>query len=154
MPTLFNSDYLIDTLSFTSALTTVTTGSPYSIPSALIDNTFASGRSRVSATLVLNFSTPLTAGTGSPYITLFPMALPDGLTYPSPPGNAAAAPSANAYQIVYQANASTAFSSIVFRAIDLEPAKYAFQFYNQSGVSWTGGGTITATLYRYSPEYY
>ena len=103
---------------------------------------------------MLTFATPLTAGSGSPFITLIPLGLPDGSTYPNPPGNAAAAPSANAYQIINQNVASVAYSALVFRPIDLEPCKYAFMLYNNSGVSWAGGGTITATLYRYSPEYY
>lgn len=148
MSSIFDNDYISTALTFSTALTSVSAGG-YSVPSGLVDNTYAGGANRLFGTLVLNFSTALTATGGSPFITLFPLLLADGVTYPNPPGNAAAAPSPNAYQLVRQVNAA-AYSSLTYRGIDLEPGKYAFMFYNNSGVAWSGGGTITATLYRYN----
>lgn len=146
MSTIFQTDYHTDTLTFGTNLNTVGIGA-YSVPSGLIDNTYVGGNNRLSATLLLTFSTPLTAGTGSPFITLYPLLLPDGATYPNPPGNAAASPSPNARQFARQVNASAAYSALEWESFDLEPGKYAFLFYNNSGVAWSG--TVTATLYRF-----
>lgn len=151
MSTLYSKDYHTDTLTFGTALTSVTAGG-YSVPSGLIDNTYSGANNSLFGTVVLTFSTPITAGAGVPFITLYPLLLADGTTYPTPPGNAAAAPSPNSHQVTRQLVPSVSYSALTFRAIDLEPAKYAFMFYNNSGVAWSGGGTITATLYRYTTQ--
>jgi hypothetical protein len=153
MSALLFTPYISTVLTFGTALTGVTSGS-YSVPSALYDNSPTGQQMRANATLLLTFGTPLTAGSGSPYVGLYPMSLPDGTTYPNPPGNAAAAPSPNAYEVVVQVVASANYSALIFPNIQLLPTKFAFSLYNNSGVNWSGGGTITATLFTYSPDYY
>lgn len=148
MSIVYETDPISDVLTFSSALTGVAAGG-YSVPSGAIDNTYAGGKNRLTGALLLTFSTALTAGTGAPFITLFPLLLADGTTYPNPPGNAAAAPAPNARQFVRQLVASGVYSALLFEGIDLDPALYAFLLYNNSGVAWSGGGTITATLYRH-----
>lgn len=104
--------------------------------------------------LRLTFSTPLTAGTGVPYMVLYPHTLLDGTTLPAPPGATAVAPRPNAFGIFAQLTPSVAFSVIDFgdpgQGFSLGPFVYGFQFFNVSGVAWSGGGTITATLYRWN----
>ena len=117
----------------------------YSAPSSLVDNTAAT-KSYLSGWVRLSFSAALTAGSGSPYVTLYALEARDGTNLPNPPGASAAAPSTNARQVMAQLVASASFQIIDFPLLDLYPFQYGFQFYNGSGVAFSG--TATATLYR------
>lgn len=134
------------------------TSPTYTLPSDLIDNTPTGPRalSYLNGLLRLTFATPLTAGSGTPFITLFPLAALDGTNIASPPGAAAASPAVNAKFMLRQMVASTAYSIVDFgdngEGFSLGPFKYAFQFYNSSGVAWSGGGVIGVTLYRWNPQ--
>lgn len=122
----------------------------YSAPSTLVDNTPAGphGISYTAGILRLSFSAALTAGAGSPYLAVYAHKAMDGTNLPSPPGTAAAAPSPNAEQVLWQAVASGAFSVIDFPLFSLDPELYGFQIYNGAGVAFSG--TATLTLYRWN----
>lgn len=101
----------------------------------------------------LGFSASLTATGGAPYIIMFIHPLLDGSTYPSPPGSASTTnPRPNATAIYAQLNAA-AYQVVDFgdatQGFGLGPFQYAFQFQNQSGVTFN---TVTATLYRWNPQ--
>ena len=117
----------------------------YSAPSSLVDNTAAT-KSYLSGWVRLSFSAAQTAGSGAPYVTLFALEARDGANLPNPPGGSAAAPSPNARQVTAQLVPSGGFQVVDFPMLDLYPFQYGFQFYNGSGVAFSG--TATATLYR------
>ena len=149
--TLYQTDYASTTLTFGTALNTVANGG-YSVPSGLVNNTYSNGSQKQSATLVLTFGTPLTAGSGTPSIVLYPILSVDGTTYPTPPGNAASAPRPNARSLTAQVVASASFSQIQWENFDIsDPGWWAFMFLNNSGVTWSG--TITATLKRFTAQF-
>lgn len=146
-----------DALSFGTALTSVGSAA-YSVASSLIDNTPTGphGVSYLNWLLRLSFSTALTAGSGAPTIVLYPLAALDGTNMPNPPGSVASAPLPNQRGLTAVLIASAAYSIIDFGdptgGYPLGPFKYGFQLYNNSGVAWSGGGTITATLYRWDVQ--
>ena len=122
--------------------------SAYSAPSSLLDNTTTSpqGKSFLRCVARLSLSAPVTAGAGSPYLTLYALAALDGTNLPNPPGAAAAAPRPNARQRIAQLTAGAAFQTVDFDdPFDLEACPYAFQVYNGAGVAL---GTATLTIYR------
>jgi len=127
-----------------ASLSSIASGA-YSAPSSLVDNT-ATTKSYLSGWVRLSFSAALTAGSSSPYITLYIHEARDGTNLPSPPGASAAAPSPNARQVIVQLVASGSFQIVDFPMVDLGPFQYAFQIANNSGVTFSG--TATATLYR------
>lgn len=127
-----------------SGLSSIANGA-YSASSSLVDNT-ATTKSYLSGWVRLAFSGALTAGTGSPSITLYIHEARDGSTLPSPPGTSAAAPAPNARQTIVQLIASGSFQVLDFPVVDLGPFQTAFQFANNAGVAFSG--TATATLYR------
>lgn len=151
MAVFSNLPAVSNTLTFGTALTSVTSGG-YSVTSNTVDN--STGTLYLNGILRLTFSTPLTAGTGAPYIALYPQTFLDGTNVQNPPGTGAVAPRPNATGVYAQVVASTAFSVIDFgdpgQGFPLGPFVYGFQFFNTSGVAWSGGGTITATLYRWN----
>ncbi len=145
-----NDTQVSDTVTIASLSTLASAA--YSAPSTLVDNTptNARGLSYTKGLLRLSFSAALTAGTGAPYIAAYALKAMDGSTLPNPPGATAAAPSPNAYQVIWQAVASGAFSVVDFPPFDLDPQQYGFQIYNNSGVAFSG--TATLTLYRWNPK--
>ncbi len=93
----------------------------------------------------LTFGTPITAGSGAPYISLGYFHMPDGTTPPNPPGTSAAAWSPNQPQCVVQLTAGATITSVDFGPVPIDPPAMGFAFNNQSGVNWTG--TVTANFY-------
>lgn len=122
----------------------------WSAPSSLIDNTPSNGYglSHTRGLLRLSFSSALTAGSGAPYVTAALIKAADGTNLASPPGPTASAPSPNAYQVVRQLVASTAFQVLDFPEVELDPDHYGVQVYNGAGVAFSG--TATLTLYRWA----
>jgi hypothetical protein len=123
----------------------------YSAPSTLVDNTPAGPRSiaYLNGLLRLTFSSPLTAGAGSPNIWVYRLVAADGTNLPNPPGASAAAPSPTALASVAAQVASGSFSVVDFGPFEMEPFKYGFQMLNNAGVTFSG--TVALTLYRWTP---
>ncbi len=151
MTTTFSNAAAVSDAVTITGLSTLASGA-YSAPSSLIDNTPSGPRgvSYVSGMLRLSFSAALTAGSGAPYITAYLLTAADGTNLPNPPGAAATAPMPNARQVIGQLIANAAFSIVDFSVVDLDPLLYAVQIFNNSGVAFSGAGTLT--LYRWTPQ--
>ena len=141
-----NSAFQVDALTIPS-LSGLGSGA-YSAPSSLLDNTTTNtqGKSFLRCVARLSLSAAVTAGSGSPYLVLYALAALDGTNLPNPPGTTAQAPRPNARQRIAQLTAGASFQIVDFDdPFDLEPAQYAFQVLNNSGVAL---GTATLTIYR------
>lgn len=158
MTVFSNLPAVSDTVTF-SGLSGIASGNAaanFSATSTSIDNTPTGPRSvsYLNGLLRLTFGTPLTAGAGAPYISLYLHPLPDGTTLPNPPGAAAALPRPNAFGLFAQLPPSLAYAVIDFgdptNGFGLGPFLYGFQLNNVSGVTWSG--TITAVLYRWNSQ--
>lgn len=150
MTTTFSNGATVSDTVTISGLGSIASGA-YSAPSSLIDNTPAGphGIAYLNGLLRLTFSSPLTAGSGSPAIYAYRLVAADGTNLPNPPGASAAAPSPNALTSIAQQVASAAFSILDFGPFDMAPMQYAFQIYNNAGVTFSG--TVALTLYRWTP---
>jgi hypothetical protein len=150
MSTTFSNGAAVSDTVTISGLSSVASGA-YSAPSTLIDNTPSNshGVAYINGLVRVSFSGALTAGSGSPYVTLFRLVAADGSTLPSPPGSSAAAPSPNALQSIRQLVASGSFQVLDFGEFELPPMKFALQVFNNAGASFSG--TATMTLYRWTP---
>jgi len=138
------------TLTFSTSIDTLATGA-YSVPSDTVNNVSGSATtSYLTVAVRLAFSAALTAGAGTPYITLYMLEARDGTNLPNPPGTAAAAPAPGARQVTMPLVASGAFSIVDFPEMEVGSYDVAFQFLNESGVDFSG--TVTATAYFGSPE--
>lgn len=158
MPTTFSDAApRSDALTFTGGALSAVGSGAYSYSSDLLDNTPGSANGCfINGLLRLTFSTPITAGSGTPYITLFPAAALDGASIAAPPGTTNGAPAPNARFLLRQLVATGAYSIVDFgdplEGFPLASFKYGFQFLNGSGAAWSLGGTIAATLFRWNPQ--
>lgn len=124
------------------------TNASYALGSA-IDNRPTSG-STVSydmCDLLIGLSSAVTAGSGSPNITVWILPAIDATNYPSPPGgSAAAAPAGLAYVFPMVASVSTQY--IACPNIPIPPYLFKVQIQNNLGVTFPATNTSTCQIQR------
>lgn len=97
--------------------------------------------------LTITLSSGVTAGAGSPYITVWILPAIDGTNYPTPPGaSAAAAPLGLSYSFPMVASVTT--STIICPNIPLPPNLFKVQIQNNLGVAFPSTNTSTCQLQR------
>jgi hypothetical protein len=113
-----------------------------------VDNTSAAGTAQGSYGYArLSLGSAVTAGAGTPSLTLYGFPALDGTNIANPPGTTAQAPGVTTpLQVTQQVTASAAFEIVDFGPFPLDGTKYAFQIYNNSGIALTS--TATLTLFR------
>lgn len=97
--------------------------------------------------LTITLSSAVTAGSGSPYITVWVLPAVDGTNYPSPPGGSAGAAPAGLSQI-FPMVASVSTQTIICPDLRLFPYLCKIMILNRLGVAFPATNTSTCQLQR------
>jgi hypothetical protein len=100
------------------------------------------------ADLTITLSSAVTAGAGTPYLTVWILPAIDGTNYPTPPGGSGAAAPGNLIGGTYQGVASVSTSTIVIRDIPIPPCNFKVLIQNNLGVALPATNTSTCQLSR------
>lgn len=135
-----------------SGLATLGAGA-YSFPSSLLDNTPTNSYSKsfLRGTMRLSFSSGVVVGATNPTIVLYRLLATDGTNVASPPASGTTnQPPANVPNSVSILPPSSTIQYVDFGPFELDPFKYSFQFYNNSGTAFSG--SVSATLYTWDVQ--
>lgn len=98
----------------------------------------------------LQFSTGVTAGSGTPRWDIYIIPVPDGTNAPTPPGTSAALTPGHYHVGAITANPSASFTSGVLREVTIPAGKYIVTSQNNLGVTTPANNSAVFSFYPYN----